>query len=348
MNTVIENAHNGRLKIAILRALYLGDMLCIIPAVRAIRSAFPEAHITLIGLPWQREFVQRFLHYFDDFVACPGLPSLVEQPLDAGASLAFLQDMQARQFDYVFQMQGNGAITNAMCMLFGAGKVLGLRKPDDFCPDARMFPVSADDDHEILRFLKLADALGLPRCGVDLELPVTDAELRAFDEISGRLGLVPRKYICLHPGARDRRRRWPAECFAKLGDDLGHEGYTLLLTGSAGEELLLRQVEEHMKRSAVNLVAECGHTGLGELALLIRHAAFLVTNDTGVSHIAAAVNTPSIVLFSEYSRPSRWAPLDATRHQVMSFHEARFPGSVTARVLGFLSPSGHPQLLSSV
>ena len=60
-------------RIIILRALQLGDLLCAVPAFRAIRSAWPEAEIVLVGLPWARGFVERFALYLDGFREFPGL-----------------------------------------------------------------------------------------------------------------------------------------------------------------------------------------------------------------------------------------------------------------------------------
>src|SRR4051812_49248612 len=94
-------------RIAILRALYLGDMLCCIPAIRALRHASPEATITLLGLPWAVSFVERFRHYFDDFIAFPGFPGLPEQPVDGRKIVSFLQDAQEHRFHLALQMHGS-------------------------------------------------------------------------------------------------------------------------------------------------------------------------------------------------------------------------------------------------
>ena len=305
-------------KIGILRALYLGDMLCTIPAVRAIRHAFPESSISLIGLPWQKDFVERFQHYYDEFVEFPGWPGLPERPVEVETIPGFLRLMQSKGFDLIMQMQGNGAITNSLCMLFGAKKICGLRKAGEYCPDEKLFPISEDSDHEVLRFLKLTEALEISPQGQELEFPFLSGELDDVDDLIDRWGLLGKRYVCVHPGARDPKRRWPAENFANIADRLFEEGYTIVLTGSLAEQEVLSSVSRMMKYKAVNTVNERHDLSLGQLAGIIMRSVALCSNDTGVSHIASALNVPSVIIFSQHSDPERWRPLDNTLHTIIT------------------------------
>src|ERR1700712_4879515 len=94
-------------KIAVFRALHLGDMLCAIPAIRSLRMAYPDAEITLLGLPWAASFARRFNNYFDRFIRFPGYPGLPEQEFDAEEFFSFLQKIQEEEFDLLLQMQDN-------------------------------------------------------------------------------------------------------------------------------------------------------------------------------------------------------------------------------------------------
>lgn len=314
---------NERIKsIAVFRALQLGDMLCAVPAIRAIKKTFNGAAITLIGLPGQRSFASRFSRYFDDFIGFPGWPGLPERSFDTTDVMRFLHEVQARRYDLVLQLHGNGYIVNPMCMLFGAGAVAGLCKPGDYCPDPDRFPPFDDSEHEIVRFLKVAKTVGARSDGTDLEFPFMEGELERAQVMLRELGLHEKKFICIHPGARDEKRRWPACDFGRVGDALTARGYTVVLTGSLDEASLLRDVQGCLHTSCINLVDEYGHIGIGELAGIISAAEGIVCNDTGVSHIAAALRIRSVVIFTPYSDPARWAPLDHNLHVAIRPEEA--------------------------
>src|ERR1044072_6454343 len=85
-------------KIAVFRALHLADLICSIPAIRALRSAYPKAEITLLGLPWASSFTKRFSQYFDRFSYFPGYSGLLQQEYVEEAFEFFLQCIQRERF----------------------------------------------------------------------------------------------------------------------------------------------------------------------------------------------------------------------------------------------------------
>jgi ADP-heptose:LPS heptosyltransferase len=117
----------------------------------------------------------------------------------------------------------------------------------------------------------------------------------------------------VHPGASDAARRWSPEHFAVTADYFARDGYRVVLTGSAGEASVTADVARRMRYGALDLA---GCTSLGAMAALLGDAAIVVSNDTGVSHLAAALRAPSVIVFLA-SDPLRWAPLDRTRHRVV-------------------------------
>ena len=119
-------------KIAVFRALQLGDMLCAMPALRALRSSYPDAEITLIGLPWAKSIVERFSDYIDRFISFPGYPGLPEQPFDEEEFEFFLKKTRKEKFDLLLQMQGNGTIVNELLSQFGASNLVGFYNDESY------------------------------------------------------------------------------------------------------------------------------------------------------------------------------------------------------------------------
>lgn len=138
--------------------------------------------------------------------------------------------------------------------------------------------------------------------------------------------LQPGGYVCLHPGASTFERCWSPERFAAVGAGLATRGLQVVLTGSTRERELTQAVGNMMKAGALNLA---GRTGLGALAALLNQSRLLVCNDTGVSHLAAALQIPSVVIFIQ-SDPERWAPLDRECHRVVA---PLLPAAVTVEMV---------------
>jgi ADP-heptose:LPS heptosyltransferase len=290
-------------RIAVLQALYLGDLLCATPALRALRRRFPDSEIAFIGRPWAEDFLVR-LGFVDRFVPFPGYEGIAESPDDRSFGAQF-----PAPSDLAVQMHGSGEISNGFVQSL-APRTVGFGPAGERRLSTALAWV--DREPEPLRWLRLVDAVGAHHDGFQLDLPISPAERLQADRLAPRTGDAPR--IGLHVGASDPARRWPGHRFAALADQLIRRyGARIVLTGAAGERFLTAAVRRAMRGDALDLA---GKTSLGELGALIATLDLLITNDTGVSHVAAATRTHSVVLFGP-TAPERWAPLDRKRHTVV-------------------------------
>lgn len=298
-------------KIAVFRAIFLGDLLCATPALGALRSRFPDAEISLIGLPWAADLVRR-LPSLDRLEAFPGYPGLPEVPYDAGRTEAFFARTRAYGYDLAIQLHGSGGIGNGFVRDLGAAATLGYRlDPND---DRVTLGLPWDpDEHEAARWLRLVGVVGATTDTVRYDFPIADDEIAtATTLLAPMAGHGP--LIGLHVGAKEEARRWPVASFATLADRLWREhGARIVLTGGDPERDLTAAVASASHGPSLDLA---GKTDLGVFAAVIAGLDLLVTNDTGASHLAAASGIPSVVLFGP-SRPYQWAPPDHDRHTVV-------------------------------
>lgn len=153
-----------------------------------------------------------------------------------------------------------------------------------------------EDIPEAERALRIAAAAGFP--GQD------DDRLRVVGvPPTGELtGDGP--YVVLHPGASVPSRRWPIEGFARAARLLAEEGHRLVLTGDEAD-LPLTAVVSREAPGAVDLAGACT---LPQLAGVLAGADAVVVGNTGPAHLASAVGTPIVCLFSPVVPAVRWAP----------------------------------------
>ena len=300
-------------RIAIFRALQLGDMLCSVPALRALRAAAPQAHIALIGLPWAQSFVERYADLVDELIVFPGAAGFPEQPETDEGLPAFREWMRAQRFDLAIQLHGSGGIANDLLLEFGANAYAGFVQPDER-PREGVFIDWPDDLPEPERYLALMSALGAETTERHLSFPLCERDGDEYASLVAAHGIEAERLVLVHPGAQLPSRRWPVERFAEVADRLAADGWQIAITGTAAEASLTGAVLGAMTAPALHLA---GSTSLGGLAALVAHARLVVCNDTGISHIAAAMATASVVVASG-SDTRRWAPLDHERHRVLA------------------------------
>lgn len=299
--------------VAIVRARTgLGDLLCTVPALRALRGRLPRAHVALVTFAEMRPVVERLAPWVDELLPFPGHPDIPERPPRHDAIDGFYAAVRARRFDAALQMYGANPAANEVTERLGARRTGGFFVPGTCSPDLRTHLPYPHHRHEVHRHLDLMRLLGAGPRGEHLEFPVTRADEQAAAAVRRAHGLRS-PYALVHPGATSASRRWPASRFAEVGDGLARRGLRVAVTGVAAEAALATAVAARMNRSPANLA---GETALGTIAALVRDAALVVSNDTGIAHLAIALNAPTVTVFLS-GDPVRWAALDRRRHRVL-------------------------------
>ncbi len=304
-------------RVLILRALVLGDTLCAVPAFRAMRRAWPDARLCVMGLPASRDYLSR-IPYIDEWLPFPGWPGLPEQAVDVRGLPPALALLQSMDWDLAIQLHGSGQVTNPFLALAGARQMAGFQGPGAWVPepDAALFAPWPVLGHETERLLSLCHHLGLPVDDARLEFP-----LRPEDDEAVRQAWPAwddgDSYACVHVGAQLPSRRWPLRRFAAVAQSLHDNGHQVVLTGTPSEAPLGEALEQLLDALDVPRINLIGRTSLWSMGALLRRARVLVCNDTGVSHIAAALQVPSVVV-SCGSEPMRWAPPDTRLHRLLA------------------------------
>jgi ADP-heptose:LPS heptosyltransferase len=162
-------------------------------------------------------------------------------------------------------------------------------------------PRWADGEHEVDRWCRLLEWYGVPadRSALRLSRPQPSPRVR--------------QAVVLHPGAASPSRRWPPERFAAVAHALAAAGERVVITGTIAERPVARRVAKAAGLGDESVLA--GQTALPGLAALVAAASLVISNDSGVAHLAVAYGIPSVALFGPVS-PALWGPPAGARQHV--------------------------------
>lgn len=294
------------MRVTVVRALPgIGDWLCAVPALAHIKHLDPEARVTLIGLESTAPLVERYGELVDEFVPFPGFPGIPEAPQSPDVLVRFLQDRCGRD-DVCLQLHGSGVVTNEFCLMLGCRQTVltsvAVDAPADF-PGLSLVPyIGLHETDRLMSVVCRAFDGALVRAELPW-FPTTQADREHARELLSRVASAG-PYAVLHPGASREESRWPAEKFSAIASEFVDRGLWVVLTGSRGEQGL---AEEICREAGPGVCSVAGKLDLGETAAVIENARFVVSNDTGVAHLAAALGVPLAVVYLA-TDPVRWAP----------------------------------------
>jgi ADP-heptose:LPS heptosyltransferase len=278
-----------RRRLLVLRALNLGDLLTIVPALRALRRRFTDHHLVVAG-PAALAPLVTGPGLVDTVVATPGLVDPLPSDLH-DAALAV-------------NLHGRGPQSSRLLAAAAPGRLLAFAHPA--VAETAGGPSWDDDEHEVRRWCRLVAEVGAVADPTDLRLPPPPCDPPAFGAGT----------VVVHPGAMAPARRWPAERFAAIVAWLAASGHRVAITGSTPERGLAEEIARRAETGPGAVTVLAGRTTIVQLAALVAAATLVIAGDTGVAHLATAYGTPSVVLFGP-TPPSAWGPLTGGPHRVL-------------------------------
>lgn len=295
----------------------IGDVVLLSAAIRTIRENLPEARLCLMASPAGAQAVP-LLPWLDDLMVWRALWQDVggRMPLDPARELELVRMLESKRFDAAiiftsFSQSPHGPAY--ACYLAGIPLRLGESKEFGgglLTTEVRSMP---DGLYQAERSLRLLESVGFQVSSRRPQIQVPARARLSARALLSRLGVAPGgPYLMVHPGASCQARRYLLERFALVAGLL-HDRLRMpvLLTGSAKEA---PDLEEVAARAGAGVFSAVGRTQVEGLAALVADAALVVCNDSLPMHLCAALDVPSVVLYSGTDLEAQWgSPYSPTR-----------------------------------
>ena len=268
---------------------WVGDAVMTLPALDALGKAFPYSSITVLAKPWvmpvyaSHPSVSSVMEYRKSPEFLKGIKDI----LKTGSSI------KRSGFDMAFLFQN--AIEAAFLSFVGRCRIRA-----GYDTDGRGFmlthPVHRTKEilkeHQVEYYLNIIRELGFE---AESKYPVIHLSKGSIAKAESLLNLKDGPFIGFSPGAiYGEAKQWPAERFARLGRVALESGARVVLFGSQSEKHICSAVNSLMNDKAIDLSAR---TDLGTAMALIKFCSAFISNDSGLMHVAAALDIPTVAIF---------------------------------------------------
>jgi heptosyltransferase-2 len=280
-------------RLAVRATNWLGDAVMSLPAIRAVRTIFPHAHIAVVAKPWVAELyarersIDRVIRY---------------EAKTLGEKRRFAARLREERFDGAMLLQ-NAFDAALMAWMAKIPERIGYARDGRGWLLTRAIAVPEPGEiprHERFYYLEL-----LRRAGLMERFPETAAiRLDGMDEAreAGAAHLramgISSTVVGISPGASyGNAKRWLPERFAEAAARLREQEAAYLIFGSAGEREMCETVARLLRAERLDARNLAGETTLAEFIEMAAACRLFLTNDSGAMHVASAAGVPTVTVF---------------------------------------------------
>lgn len=287
-------------RVLVVRLRSIGDTVLATPALRALRRFLPNAEIDILLEDWVAPVLEGFTDVNRIITVERG---------NVASRARVARELRGMRYDVAFNLHG-GTTATILTRATGARHRVGYRSyrysrlHNHSAPPSNELwgkPVT----HSVEQQLALLGWTGVPVTDLpQTRLAVTDKAARSIEAKLRAEGLSENEPFALfHPAAAFETKQWAPENFARIAEELRKRGLKVVAVAAPAEAETIRALREHSAAP----VAAFTDLSLPEVTALAARASLFVGNDSGIAHIASAVETPSVVIFGS-SNVGHWRP----------------------------------------
>jgi len=294
-------------RVLVIRLRSIGDTVLATPSLFALKRFLPHAEIDILVEDWVAPLLTD--HPYVDNVVVLERGGLVTRMRVAG-------ELRSARYDVVYNLHG-GTTATFLTRATGARHRVGFKTYQYAKLHTELVPSASllwgrQRAHSVEQQLALLGWTGVPVSDRPrTHLGISAEATEAVNQRLAAAGLADRKLALIHPATAFETKRWATENFARVAEYVAERGYAPVAVAGPHEQAILRDL---LREASVNIVDL--ELSLPEVTALAARSQLFVGNDSGIAHIAAAVGTPSVVIFGS-SNIAHWRPWNRARAEVV-------------------------------
>lgn len=294
-------------KILLIRLRSIGDTVLATPSLAALKRFLPNVEVDMLVEDWVAPLLSNHPHINKAVV-------LERGGLMARARVA--RELRAANYDVVYNLHGGTTatfLTRATSARHRVGfKTYQYAQLHNHQAPSPLLLWRQQRTHSVEQQLALLGWTGVPVTDRPrTQLGVAPKSAQAIHHLLAEAGLDKRRFALIHPTAAFATKQWATENFARVVKFLAERGVASVAVAAPHEKAVL---ETLMSAAPVEIVTST--LSLPEVTALAARSHLFVGNDSGIAHIAAAVGTPSVVVFGS-SNIAHWRPWNSAPAEVV-------------------------------